>query len=142
MLRRCPRLWPYGGNRFEEAQAKRPNGVVCYKTNCLSRHGLPREEQQTGALRQCVEQVLPRAGKNHKGLADIRVGRWTGSMGEGLAIGFDSIGAKVIGDRMAGLLGAIYDYKLPASGIILKLPTERLMSVEGAPRENFVPKPK
>ena len=42
---------------------------------------------------------------------------------------------------MAGLLGAIYDYKLPASGIVLKLPTERLMSVDGIARENFIPRP-
>ena len=117
-------------------------GWFVTKPTAYQVHRLPREERQSGVPRQWIEQVLPRAGKHHKGPVVIHVGRWTGSMGEGLAIGFSSIGAKVTGDRMAGLLGAIYDYKLPASGIVVKLPTERLMSVEGVARENFVPKPK
>ena len=60
-------------------------------------------------------------------------------MGEGLAIGFAAIGARVEGDRMAGLLGAIYDYKLAISGTIIKFPAERLSAVDGTPREKFVP---
>ena len=60
-------------------------------------------------------------------------------MGEGLAIGFAAIGARVEGDRMAGLLGAIYDLRLPNSGLVLKLPAERLHAVDGTPREAFVP---
>lgn len=102
-------------------------------------HNLPAEERRTGIPRQWVEQVLPRSGKQHSGAVMVRVGRWTGSMGEGLAIGLRSLGAEVQGDRMAGLLGAIYDYKLPASGLVLKLPTERLLTVDGLPRENFIP---
>lgn len=102
-------------------------------------HNLPAEERNTGIPRQWVEQVLPRAGKHHAGPVRILVGRWTGSMGEGLAIGFDAIGAKVSGQKMAGLLGAIYDYRLEHSGLVIKLPTERLMHVKGTPREQFVP---
>ena len=79
-------------------------------------HNLPAEERKTGIARQWVEQVLPRAGKRHRGPLTVRVGRWTGSMGEGLAIGFAAIGARVEGERMAGLLGAIYDYRLEQSG--------------------------
>jgi carboxyl-terminal processing protease len=60
-------------------------------------------------------------------------------MGEGLAIGFDAMGAKVVGEPMAGLLGAIYDHALPHSGLVLKLPTERLAAVNGTPREQFQP---
>lgn len=103
-------------------------------------HNLPAEERQTGIPRQWIEQVLPRAGKLHRGPVTIRVGRWTGSMGEGLAIGFDAIGARVEGDRMAGLLGAVYDYPLEKSGLVIKFPTERLFHVNGTPREKFVPK--
>lgn len=105
-------------------------------------HSLPVEERRTGIARQWVEQVLPRRGKHHSGPVTVRVGRWTGSMGEGLAIGFDAIGARVEGTRMAGLLGAVYDYPLPNSGIVLKLPTERLFTVGGEPRETFAPKPR
>lgn len=102
-------------------------------------HRLPAEERQTGVPRQWIEQVLPRPGKRHDGLVTIRVGRWTGSMGEGLAVGFDAIGARVTGDPMAGLLGAIFDHPLPGSGLVIKLPTERLYAVDGTPRESFVP---
>jgi carboxyl-terminal processing protease len=60
-------------------------------------------------------------------------------MGEGLAIGFDAMGAEVMGQEMAGLRGAIYDHRLEQSRLIIKLPTERLMHVDGTPREEFVP---
>lgn len=101
-------------------------------------HALPAEERATGIARQWIEQVLPRAGKFHPGKAIVRVGRWTGSMGEGIAIGFRAIGAQVCGGRMAGLRGAVYDFSLPASGMIVKLPAERLTATDGMPRENFV----
>jgi carboxyl-terminal processing protease len=103
-------------------------------------HNLPAEARRTGVSRQWVEQVLPRPGKRHRGPLTVRVGRWTGSMGEGLAIGFDALGAKVVGTRMAGLLGAIYDFRLERSGLVIKLPAERLLAVDGTPRERFVPK--
>ena len=102
-------------------------------------HSLPAEERETGVPRQWIEQVLPRPGKRHHGPVVVRVGRWTGSMGEGLAIGMDALGAEVTGGPMAGLLGAIHDHRLPNSGLVIKLPTERLYAVDGTPREAFVP---
>ncbi len=104
-------------------------------------HGLPAEERRTGVPRQWVEQVLPRSGKRHHGAVTVRVGRWTGSMGEGLAIGLDALGADVVGGPMAGLPGAIYNHRLPNSGMVIKLPTERLYAVDGTPREAFRPRP-
>jgi len=104
-------------------------------------HNLPAEERETGVPRQWIEQVLPRPGKRHRGPVTVRVGRWTGSMGEGLAIGLDALGADVVGGPMAGLLGAIHDFRLPNSGMVIKLPTERLYAVDGTPREAFRPGP-
>lgn len=104
-------------------------------------HNLPAEERETGVPRQWVEQVLPRAGKRHWGPVVVLVGRWTGSMGEGLAIGMDALGAEVAGGPMAGLLGAVYDHRLANSGLVLKLPTERLYAVDGTPREAFARRP-
>ncbi|MGZ9113789.1 MAG: S41 family peptidase [Brevundimonas sp.] len=104
-------------------------------------HNLPAEERETGVPRQWVEQVLPRPGKRHRGPVLVRVGRWTGSMGEGLAIGMDALGAEVTGGAMAGLLGAVYDHRLANSDLVIKLPTERLYAVDGTPREEFVPGP-
>ena len=102
-------------------------------------HNLPAEERETGVPRQWVEQVLPRPGKRFEGPVVVGVGRWTGSMGEGLAVGMDALGARVDGDRMAGLLGAIYDLRLEHSGLVIKIPVERLYAVDGTPREAFVP---
>jgi carboxyl-terminal processing protease len=60
-------------------------------------------------------------------------------MGEGIAIGFAALGARVEGTRMAQLKGAVYDFALPSSGMAVKLPAERLYSVDGRAREDFVP---
>lgn len=103
-------------------------------------HNLPAEEYETGVPRQWIEQVLPRPGKRHRGPVTVLVGRWTGSMGEGLAVGLDALGAEVAGGPMAGLLGAIYDHRLENSGMVIKLPTERLYAVDGTPREAFSPR--
>ena len=102
-------------------------------------HNLAGEERETGVARQWVEQVLPRPGKRHHGPVTVRVGRWTGSMGEGLAIGMAATGARVCGTAMAGLRGAVYDVTLPRTGLLVKVPAERLSSVVGVPREAYRP---
>ena len=128
---------PSGGNT---SVARAIMGWFVDKPTNYQVHSLPAEERQTGVARQWIEQVLPRPAKHHDGPVTVRVGRWTGSMGEGLALGFDAIGARVEGGPMAGLLGAIYDYKLEQSGLVIKFPVERLFHVDGTPREKFVPR--
>jgi carboxyl-terminal processing protease len=128
---------PGGGNTVV---ARAMMGWFVDRPRAYQIHSLPGEQRRTGIARQWIEQVLPRAGKHHRGPVEIRVGRWTGSMGEGLAIGFDALGARVTGTPMAGLLGAIYDYRLENSGLVIKLPAERLAHVNGTPREAFVPR--
>lgn len=130
---------PSGGNT---SVGRAILGWFVLRPSFYQMHNLPVEERQTGIARQWVEQVLPRRDKYHGGGSVlVRVGRWTGSMGEGVAIGFHAIGARVEGSRMAALRGAVYDFKLPASGLVLKIPTERLYTVDGIPREQFVPSP-
>ena len=128
---------PGGGN---SSVARGILGWFVDRPSFYQMHNLPAEERETGIARQWVEQVLPRPGKRHRGPVRVEVGRWTGSMGEGLAIGFDAIGVPVTGTRMAGLRGAVYDRRLRHSGLLLKLPAERLMHVNGTPREAFVPR--
>lgn len=71
----------------------------------------------------------------------VLVDRWTGSMGEGMAIGLDALGrAEVVGTRMAGLLGGVGTFKLPRTGVVVRFPIERLYHVNGTPREAFVPR--
>ena len=129
---------PSGGNT---SVARAMMGWFVRKPMPYQRHNQPAEERETGIARQWVEEVLPRAGKFHSGPVTVRVGRWTGSMGEGLAAGFAAIGAQVCGTRMAGLKGAVYDFDLPKTGLRVKFPAERLYTVAGQPRELIEPRP-
>ena len=129
---------PSGGNT---SVARAVMGWFVTKPSGYQVHNLPAEERETGVPRQWIEQVLPRAGKHHSGPVKVLVGRWTGSMGEGLAIGFAAFGKSVCGTRMAGLRGAVYDFPLPSSGLVVKFPAERLYTTSGIPRESFVPRP-
>jgi len=125
---------PSGGNT---SVARAIMGWFAKEPTFYQMHRYVAEERATGVARQWVEQVLPRADKYHSGAVTVRVGRWTGSMGEGLALGLRALGAKVEGHRMAGLRGAIHNYPLSYSGIVLNLPAERLYAVDGMPREDF-----
>jgi hypothetical protein len=128
---------PSGGNTVV---ARAIMGWFVTQARYYQIHRSPGEERRTGIARQWVEQVLPRSGmRYHAGPVTVKVSRWTGSMGEGLAIGLNALGARVEGGKMAQLLGAIADYRLPHSGVIIKIPTERLYGVDGTPREDFIP---
>jgi carboxyl-terminal processing protease len=103
------------------------------------KHILPAEETETGIRRSWLELVSPRGERYRQGVA-VLVNRWTGSMGEGLALGFDATGAgTVVGTEMAGLVGATYTIALPNTGIRVNVPAERLQHVNGSPREQFRP---
>jgi carboxyl-terminal processing protease len=84
--------------------------------------------------------VRPRGPFEAKNNLVVLCDRWTGSMGEGMTIGFDAMGrAAIVGTRMAGLCGATEGVTLPASGIGVHFPTLRLYHLNGTPRERFVP---
>lgn len=125
---------PSGGNTVV---ARAVMGWFVTEARPYQVHRLISEERQTGVPRQWIEEVLPRAGRSHAGPVWVKVGRWTGSMGEGLALGLDAQGARITGCPMAGLLGAVYNFRLEHSELTIKLPAERLSSVSGVPRENF-----
>jgi len=129
---------PSGGNTVI---ARAMMGWFVNKATPFQIHILPEEEKRTGIKRQWAEYVLPRGNKYHQGPITIWVGRWTGSMGEGIAVGMDHKGANVQGEKMAGLLGANYDLRLPNSGLLFKIPVERLLTVNGTAREDFIPSP-
>jgi len=72
--------------------------------------------------------------------AIVLVNRWTASMGEGIAIGLDGMKrATIVGTRMAGLNGGIFNTELPHTKIGVTYAGERLNHINGTPRENFVP---
>ncbi|MEL7101727.1 MAG: S41 family peptidase [Pseudomonadota bacterium] len=71
----------------------------------------------------------------------VLVGRWTGSMGEGMAIGLDGMGrATVLGSQMARLAGGTEGVELVDSGITVFLPTYDLRHLDGTPRHKWIPK--
>lgn len=105
------------------------------------KHVLASEERESGIRRSWFELVSPRGEFAYRRPVAVLVDRWTGSMGEGLAIGFDATDSgRVVGTSMAGLAGATYRVTLPHTGIGINLPAERLYHVNGTPREAFQPK--
>lgn len=70
----------------------------------------------------------------------VLVNRWTASMGEGIAIGLDGMKrATVVGTRMAGLNGGVFNLEVPETKIGVTYPGERLNHIDGTPREKFTP---
>ncbi|APV48970.1 hypothetical protein BWI17_04310 [Betaproteobacteria bacterium GR16-43] len=98
---------------------------------------------QKGKPRKGAEwraEVAPRGPWTYEGPLVVLVGRWTASMGEGMAIGLDGTRRGVIvGTAMGRLEGAVFTDKLSSTGIGFNYPAERLFHVDGTPRERFVP---
>lgn len=127
---------PSGGNT---TVARAIMGRFIEKEMPYQKHTLPVEEKQYGVKRSWIELVSPR-GRIYKKPLIILLNRWTGSMGEGIAIGFDGMKrARIVGDKMAGLLGAIYSFNMPETNIGFSIPAEKLYHINGLPRERFIP---
>ena len=128
---------PSGGN---SSVARGVLGRFVARESPYQKHALPSEERETGVHRSWLELVSPRGSFIFERPVVVLVDHWTGSMGEGLAIGFDATGrGTVIGTPMAGLRGATYHVTLPKTGIGVNVPAERLYHVNGTPREEFRP---
>ena len=97
-------------------------------------------DDQPSVKRSWAEYVSPR-GKHYSKPLVVLVGRWTGSMGEGLAIGLDGMDkAMIVGSEMKRLAGgSTNDFHLKNEQVNYKLMTEKLFHVNGTPREEFIP---
>lgn len=125
---------PSGGNT---TVARCIMGRFINKTMPYQQHEFDEKEFQT--KRKWVEFVTPRKTQ-YKGKLFVLVGHWTGSMGEGIAIGFDGLKrAKIIGTEMARLLGAVNGFTMSETKIGFQIPTERLYHINGTPREKYKP---
>ncbi|MGH1516643.1 S41 family peptidase [Chryseobacterium sp. JK1] len=125
---------PGGGN---STVARAIMGRFTDKQLPYQTHEFTEKEYQT--LRHWTEYVSPRK-EIFKGNLYILVSHWTGSMGEGIAIGFDGMNrATVIGTQMAGLLGAISSFQMSETKIGFQFPAERLYHINGTPREDYIP---
>ena len=70
----------------------------------------------------------------------VLVGRWTGSMGEGMAIGLDGMKrATIAGTEMNRLAGGIKTIPLLNSDFGFHIPFEKMYHLNGELRETFVP---
>lgn len=93
----------------------------------------------SGDVADYVREVDPRPPLVSQPLV-VLVDRWTGSMGEGMAIGLHGMKrATVVGTKMAGLLGGTAQFDLPNTKIGVRFPVERLFHIDGTPREDFTP---
>jgi carboxyl-terminal processing protease len=104
------------------------------------KHVLPNEEKEFKIKRSWFEIVTPRGPFSYDKQVVVLVDHWTGSMSEGLTMGFSAFGkAKIVGTRMAGLNGAINGFQTAILKIPYSFPTEQLYHVDGTPREIFTP---
>lgn len=130
---------PSGGNT---SVAKAIIGWFITKDHFYQKHEYYADEKNTGIKRSWEEIVSPRNGKYYEKALVILCNHWTGSVGEGIIIGFDALSrpfTKIIGTQMAQLNGAVYSYELPNTKIHFGFPAERLYHINGLPREQFKP---
>ena len=105
-----------------------------YQRHRIPAYGRPDVE------RNWVEEVQARGSFTYTGRLVVLVDAWTGSMGEGMAIGLDAMKrATVVGTAMAGLAGAVDRSSLPATGVSVQFPIEQLFHVDGTPRHRWRP---
>ena len=104
------------------------------------KHVLPEDGKEFNIKRSWLELVSPRGSFTYDKPVVVLVDHWTGSMGEGIAVGFDAIDrAVIVGTRMAGLNGSINGFQTINFKIPYSFPAEQLYTVNGTPREYFVP---
>jgi C-terminal processing protease CtpA/Prc len=128
---------PSGGN---SSVARGILGRFVGRESPYQKHVLTSEERETGIRRSWLELVSPRGAFVYRRPVAVLVDHWTGSMGEGVAIGLNAVdSATIVGTPMAGLAGATYHVTLPRTGIGMNVPAERLYHVDGTPRETFRP---
>lgn len=131
------RTTPGGGNSLI---ARAILGHFIEQDHFYQMHESPYDQKNFGVKRSWVEIASPLKPYYSKPVM-VLVNQWTGSMGEGIALGFDTMqNATVIGTKMAQLLGSMQDYRMPNTNIGFKVSTEKMFHVNGIPRENYRPK--
>jgi hypothetical protein len=97
-------------------------------------------QKYKNAKDEFVDHIKPTNPKYDKPLV-VLVGRWTGSVGEGLASGFEGTGiGKIVGTEMQKLAGATKSSKFSNFDYGYQYPYIDVLHVTGYQREKFVPK--
>jgi len=126
-----------GGNSYV---ARGIMGRFINQPKPYQKHGLAEQYDESPMIeRTWVEYVSPRKKQYKKPLV-ILVGRWTGSMGEGIAIGFDGMRrAEIVGTEMGRLAGEMNVFPFKNQPFSYRLSTAKLFHINGTPREKYVP---
>ena len=130
---------PSGGNT---TVARAILGWFINKDHFYQKHEYYAEEKSTGVKRSWEEIVSPRPGKYYSKPLVVLCDHWTGSIAEGIVIGFDALNrpnTKVIGTELSRLNGAVYSFEMPETHIHFTFPAERLYHINGLPREQYLP---
>ena len=105
-----------------------------YQMHRIPRFGRPDVE------RVWLEEVTPRGPFQYNGPVVVLADHWTGSMGEGIAVGFDAFGrAKVVGTSLGRLNGAVQTISLEHTHVTINIPEEQIFHVNGVPRHEWNP---
>ncbi|MEE9407984.1 MAG: S41 family peptidase [Polaribacter sp.] len=90
-------------------------------------------------IKTSLEYVSPRGIYYNKPVI-VLVGKWTGDVAEGLAIGLDGMNrAKIVGSEMGKFAGSTTNYSFKNSKYSYSVSTDKLYHVNGLLREDFVP---
>lgn len=130
---------PSGGNTVV---ARAILGWFINKDHFYQKHEYYAEEKAYGVKRSWKEIVSPRAGKYYAKPLAVLCNHWTGSIAEGITIGFDGLkrpSTFIIGTKMARLNGAVSSFEMPNTKIGFSFPNERLYHINDLPREEYIP---
>lgn len=98
------------------------------------------EQAVFGVPRQYAEYVFPR-GRRWDRPVVVLAGRWTGSVGEALAMAFDrAANVTTIGTPLADLLGTLEANPTENRCLELKFAWDSLYAPDGTPREDWAPR--
>ena len=127
---------PSGGNT---TVARAIIGHFIQTTEPYQRHVNAFEQRQFGVPRESIELVHPRL-PYFAGQVVVLAGRWTGSVGEAVAIGMDAATPHAsVGTGLADLLGTLNSATPGQSCLTLSLAWDRLDHANGQRREDWLP---
>jgi C-terminal processing protease CtpA/Prc len=127
---------PSGGNstvalgilgRFIEKRAP-------YQMHRIPNYGRPDVE------RVWLEEASPRGPFTYTKPLIVLADHWTGSMGEGIAVGLDGLKrAIVVGTSLGRLNGSVQSVTLDRTRVSVNIPEEQIFHVNGVPRHEWNP---
>ena len=101
---------------------------------------LPWQIRESRAGKRDADRIVPAATRAYAGPLIVLVDRWTAGEGEALAAGLVAVTrARLVGTAMAGLRGELHEIPLPHSGLVVRFPAEKVLHVDGTPREALRP---